>query len=139
MGATGGRAPLRVVWALAATCTGAALLAAVAYSIAALPVRPLDGVEGEVLYEAARLRAGLPLYTDPIAGAFDHGPVPARFFVLYPPLWSFLLSLVPGAARVLAGRIAACAAWFGTLAYLAWRAPAPHRRVACVAAAFAGG
>ena len=142
MGATGGRALLRVVWALAATCTGAALLAALAYSVAALPVRPLDGVEGEVLYEAARLRAGLAVYTDPIAGAFDHGPVPARFFVLYPPFWSFLLSLVPGAVpfdRVLAGRIAASAAWFGSLAYLAWRAPAAHRRVACVAAAFAGG
>ena len=139
MGAFDARAPVRAVWALAAACTGVALLAALAYSIATLPVRPVDGVEGEVLYEAARLHAGLPLYTDPVEGAFDHGPVPARFFVLYPPVWSFLLSLVPLAARVLAGRVAACVAWFGSLAYLAWRASRSQRRVACAAAAFAGG
>ncbi len=124
---------------LATATVAIALMAALAYAFGTLTVRPLDGVEGEALYEASRLRAFLPLYTDPAVGTFDAGPVPTRFFVLYPPLWPALLSLVSQAWAPFAGRIVACAAWFGVLAFIASRASPQRRRTALGAAAFAGG
>ena len=60
---------------LAVLVVAAAALASLAYSVMTLGVRPLDGVEGEVLFEGQRLREGLPIYTDPIAGVTDYGPV----------------------------------------------------------------
>jgi hypothetical protein len=115
----------------------AALASTLSYALLTLGVRPLDGVEGEVLYEAQRIRGSLALYTDPIVGAFDEGPVPARFYVLYPPVWAWVLSLVPAKSAALVGRVLACAAWFGLLGTIAMRAP--QRRTCAAAAAFAGG
>jgi hypothetical protein len=122
---------------IAAVVAIAALASALSYALLTMTVRPLDGVEGEVLYEAQRIRGSLALYTDPIAGAFDEGPVPARFYVLYPPVWAWILSLVPAKSAALVGRFLACAAWFGLLGTIAARAP--QRRTAAAAAAFAGG
>jgi len=128
-------------WGLKVACfvVLVALMAALTYSFAVLTVRPLDGVEGNILYEAQRLRASLPLYVSPERGAFDQGPVPARYYVLYPPVWVALLSLVPSARMAIVGRLVACAAWFGLLLAIPLRAPAARRRATCVAAAFAGG
>lgn len=128
-------------WVLKVACfvVIVALAAALIYSFGVLTVRPLDGVEGNILYEAQRLRASLPLYVSPERGAFDQGPVPARYFVLYPPVWVALLSLVPAGAMAVVGRLVACAAWFGLLLAIPLRAPAPQRRATFVAAAFVGG
>ena len=125
--------------ALTVLVVGVSLAASLAYVGGTLGVRPLDGVEGEVLYEAHRLRMGLPLYIDPVAGALDEGPVPARFFVLYPPVWSWLVSFVPEAWAAAAGRCAGAIAWFGVLATVASTALPARRRVAWTAAAFVGG
>jgi hypothetical protein len=122
---------------LAGVVAIAALASALSYAFLTLGTRPLDGVEGEVLYEAQRIRSSLALYTDPIAGAFDEGPVPARFYVLYPPVWAWFLSLVPQKSAALVGRVLACAAWFGLLGAIAARAK--ERRITAGAAAFAGG
>ena len=127
----------RVLGYLAFATVVASLAASVAWLFCTLTVRPLDGVEGDVLFEADRLRDGLVLYTDPLQGAFDYGPVPARYLVLYPPLWSAVLSRIPFAAAALGARVLASLSWFGVLAFMAWRAP--QRRPALVAAAAIAG
>ena len=121
--------------ALAKVVVAASLVASLGWAIATLASRPLDGVEGDVLFEADRMRAGLRLYTNPAEGVFDYGPVPARFLVLYPPLWSALLSIT-GASAIFA-RIAGTLSWFGLLAWIAWRAA--YRRQAIWVAVFIAG
>ncbi|MDB4944200.1 MAG: hypothetical protein JWP97_3734 [Labilithrix sp.] len=125
----------RAARAAALLLVAVAFFATLAWTASTLAVRPLDGVEGDVLFEADRLRVGLRLYTDPAAGAFDYGPVPARFLVLYPPLWSALLSRVPSAGAALVGRSLGLAAWAGILAWITLRAPREHRRAAAIGAA----
>jgi len=98
--------------------------------------RPLtDSAEGEVLFEAARIRGGLSLYVDPLVGAFDYGPVPARYFVLYPPIMPWLVSLVPFAASPPALRALGTLGWLGLFASIAWRAEPGCRRAAWTGAA----
>ncbi len=125
----------RWLTALTKVVIAASLVATLGWAIATLLARPLDGVEGDVLFEADRLKAGLRLYTNPAVGAFDYGPVPARYLVLYPPLWSTLLS-VTGASAVVA-RIVGTLAWFGLLGWIAYRAE--QRRQAVWVAAFVAG
>jgi hypothetical protein len=122
--------------------TLAALTATVIYTLASMQGRPWDTVEGEILFEADRIRSGLPLYVDAVRGAIDYGPVPARFYVLYPPTWSWLLSHVqvsevPARTVSLLARAFDATAWFGLLAWIAARADPACRRVAMIAAAFA--
>jgi hypothetical protein len=113
----------------------AALVSVVVYALVAVVVRPWDTVEGEVLFEAERMRRGLSLYVDPVRGAFDYGPVPARYYVLYPPVWSWLLSHVPAGAASAVARAFDVAAWFGLLGWIALRAEPNCRRAAALAAA----
>lgn len=129
----------RILGIAAIVVVGVALVATLAWAIATLAVRPLDGVEGDVLFEADRLRASLALYIDPARGAHDYGPVPTRYLVLYPPLWSALLSLVPRAASATIARASALASWVGLLGWIVARAPRERRRVAGAAAAFVAG
>jgi hypothetical protein len=120
-----------------------ALVLVLVWAVADVRARPPMGGEGEALFEAARMRAHLPLYTDPIAGAWDQGAPPARYYVLYPPLWSWALSLLPapalsygfGAALVFA-RLAALACWLGALVVLVARADVGARWHALAFAAF---
>jgi len=102
-------------------------------------LRPLDGVEGDLLFEASRIRAGLRLYVDPGVGALDYGVVPARYYVLYPPLWAGFLSLWPEAWARAAGRVVSSLAWWGLLGGLALSARPACRRPAWLAALFVGG
>src|SRR4051794_30334385 len=93
-------------WALWASraIIGLALLGTAAFVLVTLDVRPPDGAEGAMLFQASRIHEGLPLYIDPVKGAFDYGPVPARYFVQYSPMWPLLLAWVPPAALVPIGR-----------------------------------
>ena len=104
-----------------------------------LRLRPLDGVEGDLLFEASRIRSGLSLYTDPVVGAADYGPVPARYYVLYPPLWALLLSSFPSASAFVVARALSALAWWGLLGYVAATARATCRGPAVIAAGFVGG
>ncbi len=82
-----------------------------------LRARPTLAGETEILFEASRLRAHLPLYVDPVAGAHDYGLLPARYLVTYPPLWSWVVSFLPsGEAALLFARVACSIAWLGSLA-----------------------
>jgi hypothetical protein len=104
-----------------------------------LRLRPLDGVEGSLLFEASRIRAGLPLYTNPVVGAADYGVVPARYYVLYPPLWAAVLAFWPSTWAGFAGRVISAFAWWGSLGWLAASAKGPCRAPAWLAALFVGG
>jgi hypothetical protein len=128
-----------LLFRLAALVVLAAAASSLTYAILTLGVRPLDGVEGEVLFEGARIRSGLPLYTDPVAGATEYGPIASRFYVLYPPVWAWLVSWVPPRSVVLVARTVASFAWFGLLVAIALRAPRERRAMAWVAAAFTAG
>jgi hypothetical protein len=75
--------------------------------------------EGELLYEASRIARGLALYTDPIAGARDDGPLPVRHYVLYGPLAPHLLSLLPEPVRLVGARALSALAWFAAIPLLA--------------------
>jgi hypothetical protein len=124
---------------LATSVAAAACVATLAFALGTLPVRPLDGSEGNLLFDAARIRDHLPLYVDPLRGAWDYGPVPSRYYVLYTPLWSALLAALPASAAPFAGRALAAGAWFGLLTGIATGAPAPNRRAAMAGALFLGG
>lgn len=115
-----------------------ALFATLGWLALTFQARPLDGVEGDVLFEADRIRAGLPLYVDPFVGAHDYGPVPARYHVLYPPLWPALLSLVPREAAPSFARAVAAASWWLLLAMIATKARAACKRPAVLASLFVG-
>ncbi|WP_394823123.1 hypothetical protein [Pendulispora albinea] len=131
------------IGALLGLATLLALLAAVAFDLAFavrfFGHRVLLYGEAEPLHEAVRLQAKLPLYTDPVAGAFDQGPFPVRAYVVYLPIWSWVLSLAPGGSLVMAAQGIAGLTWFGTLAALAATARPSSRPGGWVAAAWAGG
>jgi hypothetical protein len=114
------------------------LLATLAFAILTLRSRPLENTEGCLLFEASRIRAGLALYTDPVVGARDYGAVPARYLVLYPPLWSRVLSFFPDGSDAWLGRSFGAFAWYGTLAWIAWGAHRRGRPVGVLVAAFVG-
>jgi hypothetical protein len=118
---------------------GVSLLATLAFAVATVRSRPLENTEGCLLFEASRIRAGLPLYTDPLRGARDYGAVPARYYVLYPPLWSALLALLPEASAPTLARGLSGVAWYGALAWIAWGAHRRKRPLGVIFAAFVGG
>jgi hypothetical protein len=118
-----------------------ALVAALAlvYALATVSSRLYEGVEGELAFEAARIRGGMPLYVDPRTGAFEYGKVPARFYALYTPVWPALVALAPAGATKVFARVFSLSAWLGTLAWSVSAAKPGHRRSAFLFAAFAGG
>lgn len=129
----------RVAWILALVSVGAALAATLGFVVATLPVRVPYWGEVEVLFEASRLHDHLPLWVDPLVGAHEYGEPPSRFYVTYPPLWTWVVSLVPAALARSFARVTSALAWFGTLAWLAWTARRGARRQAALAAAFVAG
>jgi hypothetical protein len=124
---------------VAAVVVAVSLALALAFAWATLFSRPLENTEGCLLFEATRIRAGLPLYTDPVRGAFDYGLVPVRYHVLYPPLWSHLLAVFPGASAAALGRALSCVVWYGVLGWMARGARGRGRPAGVLVAAFVGG
>jgi hypothetical protein len=118
------------------TALAIALVATLAWAALTFAARPLDGVEGDVLFEADRVRSGLALYVDPAVGAHDYGPVPARWLVLYPPLWSGFLSLMPKGAAPFVARGIGALAWIGVAIAIVLGAPRERRVVVAYGAAF---
>jgi hypothetical protein len=114
----------------------AGVVATLAYALSTFGVRPLDGVEGEIAFEAMRLRQGLPLYIDPVEGAHDYGPVAARYLVLYPPVYAALAALVPEHLAPYVLRGIGTLSWFGILAAVAVRARPGCREAARVFALY---
>jgi hypothetical protein len=125
--------------AVAIAAAAASLVATGAFALGLLHARPWIYGEAEVLHEASRMREHLALYVDPVKGAFDYGPVPTRCTVVYPPLWSWVLSHVPARATPAAARGACTLAWFGCLAWMAAQARDRCRPAAWLAATVVGG
>ncbi len=98
------------------------------YTYALVFLAPLDGVEGDILYEASRVARGLPLYVDPLVGALDEGTPPTRFYVLYPPLWSSFIAIFGGRAHAV--RLFAGLTWILSIGLIAMRSSEERRREA---------
>lgn len=113
--------------------------AALAYAFLTMYVRPLDGVEGEILFEAARIREGRALYIDPLIGTSEYGLPPTRYYVLYLPVWSWLVSWLPAGSAPVAGRLIATCLWLGLLGTIAATAKPSSRNTAWLAVAFVAG
>ena len=56
--------------------------------------RPYGAVEAEMVFQASRIQKGYPLYTDPFVGAWEAGPPPSRYYVLYTPAYPSFLALL---------------------------------------------
>lgn len=116
------RAAFSVLAAAAVLSTGLCLIWALWSTTLRLPLLG----EYEVYFEAARLRAGLPLYVDHRVGATDYGPVPSYFLVVYTPIWPAVLALLPDATRLEVARTVGLLLWFAT--FLASGASGPRRK-----------
>ena len=111
------------------------LAATLAWALSTMRARPLDGVEGEIIFEAMRLREKHALYIDPVLGDPSTGDPATRYFVLYPPVFSWLVSLFPfssiSSATVLV-RAVALASWFFAVYAVArrgkWEGASPRTR-----------
>jgi hypothetical protein len=139
MRTTGQSAGARAWWTAIAIVTGIACAFTLGYALVTLVSRPLDGSEGNFLFDASRIRQGLPLYVDPLEGARDYGPVPSRYFVLYTPFWAVLLAAVPASLAAVCARLVSTASWLGVLAWIVATAPRERRGAALAGAAFVVG
>jgi len=108
----------RALWTLAVVTAALGALAVLVFVASTMHVRVPYWGEAEVLFEAARVRSGAPLFVDPAVGALDRGPPPSRWYVTYPPLLTYGMALVPASAAPIVGRALASAAWLGTLAWI---------------------
>jgi hypothetical protein len=134
--------PVATPLPLAPLLLGALVLALVSglfYAFGTAFGRPIETVEGEILFEAQRVRDHLALYVDPLVGAHDYGPVPSRYRVLYTPLWPYALATLPAASAAAAARLVSAVAWYGLLGVIAFGAAPARRRAALGAAAYAAG
>lgn len=134
-----GRRLASVAWALSLAIVAASVVAVVVFVVGTIGVRVPYWGEAEPVFEASRVRAGLPLFIDPLVGAHEYGEPPSRFFVTYPPIWSLLLACVPARAALVVGRVAATSAWAFALAFPVMRARRDRRVDAAACAAFVGG
>jgi len=124
----------RVLFTIAGIVVGVSLCATLAWALMTMGPRPLDGVEGDVLFEADRIHAGYALWIDPSLGAHEYGEPPARYLVLYPPLWSAVLSFFRSAV---VARLISFVAWLFVLAWPVIKAAPERRNVASAVALLA--
>jgi hypothetical protein len=135
------RAVKHVERAVAALAVLSALftLAFVAYSYLYSPQNP---VSSEIQFEAWRVARKLPLYVDPWKGAWEDGPPPSRYYVLYTPIFPTLVGLLSGHSLEsvkTVGRTIAVLSWLGFHVPAVVFAPKERRRVTVLAAMLAGG
>lgn len=103
---------------------------------------PQNPVAAEIGYEALRVARRLPLYVDPWKGAWEDGPPPARFYVLYTPMFPVIVGKLsqPNIESVrFVGRTIAVAAWAVIHVMPVVFAPKERRRVVAIAAMLSGG
>jgi hypothetical protein len=126
----------RVAALASAALTAVAVTATMVFLIATLRTRTLDYAEGEVLFDAARIRERLPVYFDVSRGALEYGPIPSRHFVVYVPTFAWLLAQLPASAAAPVGRLASLVVWTAALAWIAAGARRERRTAAIVGALF---
>jgi hypothetical protein len=126
----------KALWAIAVVGLATMVAFVLAFTARTIGVRVPYWGEAEVVFEASRLREGLPLFVDPLVGAREHGLPPSRWFVTYPPLWTWVVSRVPGDAALVVSRVLATLAWIGATLGVAISARPETRRTAIACAAF---
>lgn len=107
---------------------------------------PHSPVAAEIGFEALRVARKLPLYVDPWQGAWEDGAPPSRWYVLYTPMFPWLVGKLsalvaePSLASVrVVGRTIAVCAWLAVhVAPVVW-APKGKRYVTALAAMLGGG
>ena len=78
---------------------------------------PQNPVASEMAFEALRVARKLPLYVDPWKGAWEDGAPPSRYYVLYTPIFPFLVGKIAALWRPtlegvqMTGRIIAVVSW----------------------------
>lgn len=129
----------RAAWALAALSLAVALVSVTIFLAGTTGIRwPYFG-EAETVFEAARLRAGLPLYVDPLVGAREYGVPYSRFYVTYPPIFALVVRLLPASIALVGSRVVSILSWAGSLAWLVASARPGCRRNAGASAIYVGG
>lgn len=98
--------------------SGMAVITTTCILVFALKHAPDDPVAAEISFEALRVAHGWPLYVAPEVGAWEMGGPPARYFVLYTPVFPWVvgkltsLFFAPSVAKVhLVGRALAFVSW----------------------------
>jgi hypothetical protein len=119
--------------------SAATALVFVAYAFVKSPQNP---VAAEIGYEALRVARKLPLYVDPWKGAWEDGAPPARFYVLYTPMFPWLVGKLASptleSVRVV-GRTIAVLAWLTVHIVPVLAATKERRRDTAIAAMLAAG
>lgn len=109
----------------------------VAYTFLYSPQNP---VASEIQFEAWRVARKLPLYVDPWKGAWENGPPPSRYYVLYTPVFPSLVGLLSGreleSVRTV-GRSIAVLAWLAFHIPVVVFAPKDRKRVTLIASLLA--
>ena len=129
----------RLGFAVAGAIVATSFAVTVVYLAATFAPRILECTEGALQFNAARVRDHLALWVDPVVGAWDYGPVPARFYAAYTGVWAFVLALFPASAGVAPARALSLLAWYGLIAWIWGTTPRERRVAAGVAALFVGG
>lgn len=132
-----------VVVAILAVLSALATIVFVAHAFFASPQNP---VAAEIGFEALRVARRLPLYVDPWQGAWEDGAPPSRWYVLYTPMFPWLvgklsaLVATPSLANIqVVGRTIAVSGWLVVHATPVVLAPKDRRYATALAAMLAGG
>lgn len=103
---------------------------------------PQNPVAAEIGFEALRVARHLPLYVDPWVGAWEDGAPPARYYVLYTPIFPWIVGTLSPASlgdiRVV-GRIIAVTGWLAVHIAPVVFARRERRRETALAAMVAAG
>ncbi len=110
--------------------------ACVAWGLVSALARPLDYPEGCILFNAQRIRDGLPLYVDAAVGAHEYGEPPARYFVAYTPIAATWLAALPSTHALAIARVADLSAWVFSLSRIVHASRAGCRLLTTCAALF---
>ena len=132
------RSQRRVGWLVAAvTITlGGTALALLVWAVASVFLRQPLYSEAMILFNASRIREGLPLYVPAVIGAHEYGEPPARYWVAYTPVYATILAAIPSAAALVVARLLGLFAWYAALIRSVLRARPGDRARAAIAALF---
>lgn len=134
------RSSVELAVGVVAVVSAAVTLAFVAYAFVCSPQNP---VAAEIGFEAQRVARGFALYVDPWKGAWENGAPPSRYYVLYTPIFPWIVgklaALVGGGSPSLdtirlVGRVIAVSGWLVVHVVPVWLAPKENRRTTAIAA-----
>lgn len=123
-------------------------LATLVFVTRAFVSSPQNPVAAEIGFEALRVARKLPLYVDPWKGAWEDGAPPSRYYVLYTPMFPWIVgkltALVSGGAPSLekvriVGRTLAVSGWLVVHVVPVLLAPRDKRRVTAIASMLGAG